>query len=43
MLQGGEIIVVMPAYNFEKKLRQTYDELPNGKKLNIQEHYEQKR
>jgi len=29
MLQGKKIIVVMPAYNAEKTLRATYDELPH--------------
>ncbi len=29
MLSGNKIIVVMPAYNAEKTLRQTYDELPH--------------
>jgi len=29
MIHGKKIIVVMPAYNAEKTLRQTYDELPH--------------
>jgi glycosyltransferase involved in cell wall biosynthesis len=29
MLSGKRVIVVMPAYNAEKTLRQTYDELPH--------------
>jgi len=28
MIQGKRIVVVMPAYNAEKTLRQTYDEIP---------------
>jgi glycosyltransferase involved in cell wall biosynthesis len=29
MIQGKKIVVVMPAYNAERTLRQTYDELPH--------------
>ncbi len=29
MIKGRRIVVVMPAYNAEKTLRQTYDELPH--------------
>ena len=29
MIDGKKIIVVMPAYNAEKTLRQTYAELPH--------------
>lgn len=29
MIQGKRIVVVMPAYNAERTLRQTYDELPH--------------
>lgn len=29
MLSNKEIVVVMPAYNAEKTLRQTYEELPH--------------
>jgi len=29
MISGNRLIVVMPAYNAERTLRQTYDELPH--------------
>ena len=29
MISGKKIVVVMPAYNAEKTLRQTWEELPN--------------
>jgi glycosyltransferase involved in cell wall biosynthesis len=30
MLEGKKIVVVMPAYNAEKTLKKTYDEIPKG-------------
>ena len=30
MLEGKKIIVVMPAYNAEKTLKETYNEIPKG-------------
>ena len=30
MIEGKKLVVVMPAYNAEKTLRQTYEELPHG-------------